>query len=344
MKKEENIITRAIDDGYEATKFDSKGSPSLFPSFVTAYQPKPKEDFTDTGKLKYLAVEVDGERYLVGDYATKLDPDIRWDSADHKHSSANFPILYKTALGLMCSGTEEVVDLLMMNLPIKFDTPERRFDLMSMATGTHRVGISTDGTYFVHKTITVENVDIKKQPFGSLCDVILDNEGEIVNMELAKGFNVLVDIGSRTLNILTVDGLEEQPALCLQNNLGLFKSYIQIGRYLEEELNATIPEGKLPGVIQERAIRGRDISPLMNRVFENHANNIIATLNTVLMNSFAFTDNIVYVGGGSVALKPYLEGKIPGVNTIFLDRYSNVRGLKKYGLRQAKRNIRRGGK
>lgn len=342
MKKfEETVNVKALDDGYGDTKYDSKGTPAHIPSFVTPFQPKPAEDFAGSSKLKYVAAEIDGNRYVVGDYATKLDPDIRWDATDHKHNTVNFPILFKTALGLMSSGNEEVIDLLMMNLPLKFDTPDRRAELVYAVKGTHRVKVSTDGIYFVDKIITVEDVEIKKQAFGSLCDAMLDDEGEITNMQLARGFNVVVDIGSRTLNILTVDALEEQPALSTQDNQGMFKSYLAIGNRLEQELNAHIPDGKLPSIIKAREIKGRNITTLIDVAFENHASNIVGTLNKVLMNSWAFIDNIIFTGGGAEILKPYLDGKLLNVNTMYLGRYSNVRGLRKYGLRLAKKNIKR---
>jgi len=340
-KQDENVNVKALDDGYGDTKYDKNGTPEHIPSFVTSFKPKPKDDFSSDSKLKYIAVEIDGERYVVGDYAMKLDPDIRWNAADHKHSTANFDILLKTSLGLMSSGHGEVIDLLMMNLPLKFDTPERRFDLMRAAGGPHEVGISFDGINFVKKNINVEDVDIKKQGFGSLCDIMLDDVGEISDRELAKGFNVIVDIGSRTLNILTVDALEEQQALSTQDNQGMFKSYLQIGRFLEDELGTTIPDGKLPGIIRAREIRGRDISQVIDRAYEIHANNIVSTLNTVLLDSWAFVNNVIFTGGGAEVLAPHLAGKIDRANVLTLGRYSNVRGLRKYGLRSARRNIKR---
>lgn len=338
MKKfEEHINTKAVDDGYGDTKFNGNGTPSHIPSFVTPFQPKPSEEFAGASRLNYVAVEIDGDRYTVGDYATKLDPDIRWDAADHKHNTPNFPILFKSALGLMCTGNEELIDLLMMNLPLNFDTPERRAELMYAVKGTHHFKISTDGVYFVDKVITIGEVDIKKQAFGSLCDAMLDNEGEIVDASLARGFNVVVDIGSRTLNILTIDALEEQSSLSKQDNQGMFKSYIQIGKRLEQDLNAPIPDGKLPTIIKNREIRNRNISTLVDAVFDNHAANIISTLNKVLMNSWAFVNNVIFTGGGAEVLKPYLENQLQGVNTIYLGRYSNVNGLRKYGIRKARK-------
>lgn len=340
MKKAENLVVKGYDDGYGDSKYSSNGVTEHIPSFVTSFKPKPKEDFGKDNKLKYIAVEVDEERYVVGDYAVKLDPSIRWNAADHKHSTNNSNILLKTVLGLMCTGNQEVVNLLMMNLPLKFDTPERRFDLIQQVVGTHEVKLSTDGTHFFEKVINVEDVNIKKQPFGSLCDIILDDAGDITDMTMAKGFNVLVDIGSRTLNILTVDALEEQEELSLQNNLGMFKSYLQIGRTLEEKLGSAIPSGKLPSIIHSGSIKGMDISPILDRTYRAHADDIISTLHTLLLDSWSFVSAIVFTGGGSTLLRPYLEGQIKGVNTRFLDRYANVNGLRKYGIRQSKKAAR----
>lgn len=337
----------AIDDGYGDVKFDSRGVPSLIPAFVTTFKERPEKDsfLHSNSQLQYIASEVEGKRYVVGDYAVKLDPGIQWVGSENKHSDKRFPILLKTTLGLMSENNKEVIDTLMMNLPIEYDTPERRYQLESIARGIHEVGISYDGKNFTYKTITVEDVDIKKQPFGSLCEVILDKNGEIAEPEIAKGFNVIVDIGARTLNILTLEALEEQPELTKQSNDGMYQAYIQIGRYLEKELGTTIPDGKLPQIIREREIKNKDITQLIQQVYEHHANTIIAILDTMLINSWGFVTTVIFTGGGSDkgVLRPYLERafNVKGVNTIFLDRYANVKGLRKYGIRQAQRNTKR---
>lgn len=340
----ETFNVKALDDGYGDVKYDSRGVPALIPSFVTSFKQKPKDSFSDSAKsnLQYIASIVDDRKYVVGDYSMKLDPNIRWIGGENKHADSRFPVLLKTTLGLMSSGSREVIDTLMMNLPIKYDTPERRKLLKQLSEGTHEVSISTDGVNFTHKVITVESVDIKKQPFGSVCDVILDNDGEITQPELAKGFNVVVDIGARTLNILTLEALEEQPELTMQSNDGMFTAYTQVGNYLEEELDVLIPDGKLPQIINSKELKGRDLSPLINQVYDNHTNTINTILDKVLINSWAFVNNIIFTGGGATLLRPYLEAQsFRGVNTLFLDRFANVRGLRKYGLRQARRNIKR---
>jgi len=328
----------AVDDGFGDVKCDNNGHPFLIPSFVTNFKEKPSTEFVVEGKqLEYIACEIDGKKYVVGDYATKLDPDIEWTGGENKHNDNKFPIIMKTVLGLMSKGTNETIYTLMMNLPIKNDTPERREQLTQLVKGTHEMKISYDGINWIERTVTVEDVCIKKQPFGSLCDLMLDNNGEIVDHNIAKGFNVLADIGARTLNVLTLDSLEEQPELTTHTNMGMFSSYLQIGKYLENQLGATIPDGKLPMIIKNKEIKGMDITPVINQAYENHANTILNTLDRILINSWAFVDTIIFTGGGSELLKQYLSERFAnrGVKVLFLDRYANVRGLRKYGARMA---------
>ncbi|MCB5369053.1 hypothetical protein [Collinsella aerofaciens] len=78
----------------------------------------------------------------------------------------------------------------------------------------------------------------------------------------------------------------------------------------------------------------------LDRVYEDHANKILNVLDKLLINSWAFVNTIIFTGGGAQILKPYLEKRL-SANSLFLNRFSNVRGLRKYGIRQAKRHIKR---
>lgn len=338
----ENWNVKALDDGYGDFKFDSNGKPELIPAFATTFRKKSEDTMLSNSpqQMKYVASEVNGHRYVVGDYAMKLDPNIRWTGGENKHADHMFPILFKTVLGMMTSGIREVVDILVMNLPIKYDTEERRVALTNIAKGTHEVAISYDGVNFQRRIISVEEVVVKKQPFGSLCDLMLNGNGEVEDVGIAKGFNVIVDIGARTLNVLTVNALDVVPELTTQTSDGMYTSYLQVGNYLENTFGGLIPDGKLPLIIREKSLKGRDLTPLIDRVYENQANTIINTLDKLFINSWNFVDNVIFTGGGAEILKPYFNGRLQGVNTIYLDRYANVRGLRKYGLKLSKKKTK----
>lgn len=330
---------QALDDGYGDVKYLSNGKGVLLPSFVTPFKPKPEDLFSKgSDHSSYISSEIDGMRYTIGEYASKLDPSIKWIGGENKHVDSRFPVLFKTVLGLMTPNPVENIDLLVMNLPIKYDTPERRDFLESVAVDTHKVAISYDGIEFSHKKVSVNKLIVKKQPFGSLCDLILDDCGDIQDYDLAKGFNVIIDIGARTLNILTVEGLEEQPHLTIQTNDGMFEAYRQVADYLENALGTIIPEGKLPQIIRSRTVKDMDLTPLIDYAFQNLANNILSILDRVLINSWGFVTSIIFTGGGTELLKTYLEERMKNKNIriITMNRYSNVKGLGKFGRRCAK--------
>lgn len=337
-----NFNVQAIDDGYGDVKYIQNGSGILIPSFVTPFKPRPEDLFSKgVDNSSYIACEVDGIKYTIGDYASKLDPSIKWIGGENKHTDNRFPILLKTTLGLITSNQIEDIDLLVMNLPIKYDTPDRRNTLKSIVVDSHNVSISHNGRVFNEKTINVHDILIRKQPFGSLCDIILDDFGDIMNYDLAKGFNVIVDIGARTMNILTVEGLEEQPHLTNQTNDGMFEAYNQVSLYLEDKLNTIIPEGKLPQIIRSKTVKGLDLSPLIDYAYQNLANNAISVLDRILVNSWGFVTSVIFTGGGSELLRNHLEKGMQGRNIplIFLDRFANVRGLNKFGKRYANNSI-----
>lgn len=330
-----NWVVEALDDGYGDFKYNSTGKPDLIPSFVSTFKEK-SEEYVNK-ELKYVASEINGYKYVVGDYAIKLDSNIRWTGGENKHNDKNFPILFKTCLGLMSQTNRKEVDILLMNLPIKYYTDDRIKLLTRITKGTHEVAISFDGKNFNRKVITIHDVVIKRQPFGSLCELMLNGNGDIEDYELAKGFNVLVDIGARTLNIMTLNSLDMVPELTTHTSDGMYSSYLQVGRYLENEFGGLIPDGKLPLIMKEKQLRGRDLTSLIDQVYENQANIIINTLDKLLINSWNFVDNVIFTGGGAEILKTYFDKDLYGVNKLFLDRYANVKGLRKYGIRLAKK-------
>lgn len=334
----------SLDDGFGDFKFDKLGEPGLIPSFITEFQKKPERALDDgiQKQPKYLASRIGDRDWLVGEFAQRLDENIDWIGGENKHSDLRFPALLKTILGNMCSGSDETVDVLMMNLPIKQDTPEKRKELIDMVEGTHEVSISTDGQNFVRKIVTVEKVIVKKQAFGSVCALMLDGHGEIENKELAKGFNVVVDIGARTVNFLTLDALEEKPELTFQTNNGMFQAYTHVGSILENELGVPLPDGKLPLIIQKGEHKGNDITGAIDFAYANHANRIISILEKRFINSWGFVQNVIFTGGGSELMKKHIINSFKRpVNTVFLDRFANVRGLRQFGLRWANKNIKR---
>lgn len=325
----------SIDDGYADTKYATENIVTLTPSFCTNWRPLQNNEFDKQSDSKnYLSVEFQGNKYLVGQSAVDYDSNISWVGGENKHKDKLFPILFNTCLGLMSEEEFTTVDTLVMGLPVNCDTKERREFLQYLVKGDHEIKLSFNDEKYQHRQITIRNLIIRKQPFGSLCDVILNDEGGLVEKEVARQFNVVADIGARTFNIYTSDALETVPDLTTHTNNGMYTAYQLVGQFIEQKLNILIPDGKLPTIVRNQKIKNIDLSPVINRSYEYLANEIKRVLDKLLINSWAFVDRIIFTGGGAEVLKPYLSQMFLDKNILFLDRYSTVRGLRKYGLRK----------
>ena len=325
----------AFDDGYGDNKLNPYGDPFLIPSFITSFKSRPDNEFKTNSNLTYYASSIDGKDYTFGDYASVLDSNPQWVGGENKHSDKRFPLLFKSCLGLMTTKETDNIHKLVMGLPVNSNTDERVNLLKSIVEGKHEMELSLDGEMFFPRNIYVEELIVKPQPFGSLCDVILDDQGQISNKQLAKGFNVIVDVGARTCNVLCVDSLQQIDELTTHSNEGMYTAYFEVSRHLYKELGVNIPDGKLPSVIKAQEINGYDLSPIIQLANENLAYNIKNMVEKMYINSWGFVSSIVFTGGGAEVLKPHLQKMFANRPTLFLDRFSTVRGLRKYGIRKA---------
>jgi plasmid segregation protein ParM len=286
---------------------------------------------------KYISYKGAEGEYIVGESALKQSMDINWYGGDDKHSDISFPIMLRTFLGLMAEQDSSVLDLLVMGLPCDKDTEARQNLLQRLVVNHHKVELGLANGVKLNRDIHVKNLIVKKQPFGSFCDILLDDNGDVVDKELANGFVVVVDIGSRTLNIYTINKMEEVDELTDTTNNGMYTSYMRVGKYIKKNAGFNVPTGKLPLVVRDGEFEKYDLTPIIEKSHERLAYEIKTVLDTMFVNAYGYVSHIVFTGGGSEVLKQYLKALFHKHTTIFLDRYATARGLRKYGLFKAKK-------
>jgi len=332
------ICVWCLDDGYGDNKMFNGRQEFLIPSYATPWRQKMKSDIKDDNPapLSYLGVEVDGVRYLVGQGALEQDVSIHWAGGENKHIDKIFPVLLKTCLAVLADGiSRPVVEPLVMGLPVKADEQEDRHRLLQeLVVGVHEVSLNMNGEWTPKKKIHVKELVAKKQPFLSFCDVVLDKHGRIKDETVAGQFNTIIDIGSRTLNIYTVDALDPITDLCDTTTQGIYTAYEMVADFIEEQFRFRIPTGKMPNFIRRKTIKGMDLTPVIERAYSVLANEIVRVVHTKFVDSWAYVDRIFITGGGSELLRKYLEDAFP-VTPQFLGRFATARGGWKYGIRHA---------
>ena len=330
----------AFDDGYGDNKLFNGVNDILIPSHCTTWIKPMKGEEMGEGRvidpLSHIGIEIEGieGKFLVGRGALEQDTSLNWTGGSNKHKDSNFPIIAKACLGVLAgSRPNVVVEPIVMGLPVKEDESEDRHALLKdIIVGTHKMIIHfADGRRMI-KEITVKELVTKKQPFGTFCDLILDRRGEIIDAEMARGFNVIVDIGTRTLNIYTLDALTPITELSDTFNQGVHTAYDLVNEFINERLGFKVPTGKIAGTVQKGEIRGIDLTKARERSYQVLANEVFKIVDTMMVNSWVYVDNLIITGGGAELLRNYLANMFP-VKPKFMNRFSTARGFWKYGIR-----------
>lgn len=343
----ENFNIYAIDDGYGDWKGTNGKKIIRIPNVYADFKPIPSNDFKNEHSIdkdeysdplySYISYTGDEGSFVIGETALKQSMDINWYGGEEKHKDIGFPIILKTFLGLLSDSESSVLDLLVMGLPCDRDTKNRHIELENIVLNHHKMNLVLSDGFSLNKDIHVNNLIVKKQPFGSFCDLLLDDYGDVYNKELANGFVVVVDIGSRTLNIYTINKMEEMNDLITTTNNGMYTSYFRVRDFVKNKIGFNIPTGKLPLVIKEGEFQGYDLREVIEKSHLRLANDIKTVLDTMFVNSYGYISHILFTGGGSEVLKEHLSNLFYKYNIIFLDRYATARGLRKYGLFRAKK-------
>lgn len=337
-----HVTTWALDDGYGDVKGCNGLNTLLVPAFVTKHRPLQVGDFgTDkVDPYSHITVEIDGIKHLIGRGALEQGTTLSWTGGENKHIDINFPTLLFGSLAMM-AGEHKNITLapLVMGLPVKASESEERHNLLKkLVLGKRNVAVELAEGTRKEVNFTVKELLCKKQPFGSFCDVLLDKSGNIANKKLAKQFVVVVDIGSRTLNLYTLDNLTAIYDLCDTTNDGVYSAHDMVENFIKDKLKQSVPDGRLPYIINRGSIKGIDLKPVMKASYMALANTIINKIETMLVNSWVMVDTIIFTGGGSVLMKEQLQKAFSDKNPIFLDRYATARGFYKYGVRHAKKS------
>ncbi|UCD33952.1 MAG: ParM/StbA family protein [Desulfobacterales bacterium] len=286
--------------------------------------------FTDN-----LHVTIGDQSFFIGDFAEQQSSVRQFTLYQERLLTEFAKILALTAAG---SINEKYVPInVVSGLPIGY-LKQYHQQFSKILIGHHEVIYhQADGSKVTRK-ININNVRMMPQPLGSIFNLLMDDEGKIVNKELAKQKVGVVDIGFRTTDFSIFDRLRYIERGSTTTDTGIAKSFGVISKKLREESGVSIEVFRLykavgAGVIK---IRGKDynFAKLRDQVFSNAAGIISNDIERLWADDWDI-DTIVLTGGGSMELARYLKPLITG-NVIPLDnkidaRLNNVQGYFKYG-------------
>lgn len=290
-------------------------------------------DSDEAKKLQNMSLQsLDrGEVYAIGDMALKNSAIRNHNTTDDKYLSDESEILIETALSLNGGNSAVTEANVILALPLHkleiVSEIERRF---KGKTFNSKIGFF--GHYdYVKKTI-ISDIKVIGQPYGTLFNLILDSNGNIVNKDLAKSGLAIFDIGYKTNDGIVFRNLEPISRLKIASKNGMYVAYEEIRREISKKFNGLdLRLFDIPQIIKSGTIRGVDIENIIDEAFYNLSYNIILEVKNSWEGAWEI-DNIVFTGGGSELLQPYLS---QAFEAIFPQspRISNAEGLLKYANR-----------
>jgi PRTRC genetic system protein D len=208
-------------------------------------------------------------------------------------------------------------------------------DLVAHIRGTHRVK-RLGGTW---QTITVRNIEVLPQPFGTLLAQVLDEHGTIVNTELANRKVAIIDIGGNTTGYLAVDELHEIPFQTTSIDRGCWEALALTA----QEINRRFPglEIEDPEVLQLVKAHQTidyydkidiDVSHIVTAALQPLAAAVIGHA-TTLWNSGAEFRRILVTGGGAHLIGDHIKGQFPHATIVHDPALANARGYYNFAKR-----------
>lgn len=292
----------SVDIGSVDVKAHSSTATVTFPSIVAPEQGGIR--FEGLGS-DYFTIELNGERLALGRTAYSLG---HIQISDMGRARVQGDTYRRLAAGAFASvlGRSTPISLI-ASLPIRFYMGKTE-DLKESLAGDYRIEYEGRSLRF---KLDYDDVHIIPEGFGSLCSLILNPMGQVINGELADMRVGIVDIGGRTTDMLMFDSLELQPALSTgMNKSGLSIIWQVLDNQIEEYYGRSLTLIELDEALHTGYFRNGpdriDIRSEITVAAETLASSIIASINSLWDDGNA-VEQIVLTGGGAPFIAPFMS-------------------------------------
>lgn len=232
-------------------------------------------------------VTIDGQAYFVGALAEESFS--RREMATESKVTPETAVLFLTALALAGGGDVTT------GLPVAHHSPEGKAAFERLLWGKHQVIVN--GTASI---VNVERLVIVPEGAASFWGMVLNDEGKIIRPDLTSKRVRVLDLGSRTVNYVTLVN----------------------GKYLDRE-SGTLGYGCLE----------------LDHVGDQHfTRRVIGDLAKAL-SDLRPTDHFLLTGGGATRLGGYFRRDYPNSETVPDPLFANAIGYRKLGVVHAKRQV-----
>ena len=327
-----------VDIGYGYTKVVARERQITFPSVVgKAERIRYENDLGaashmgDGPQMAYITEEGD---HFVGELAL-LQSRVQWTLLDRSRvEDPSARLLFLAGLSQLVEGQRGTQSFrIVTGLPVKWYADREK--VVDQWAGKH-VLRSVNGSQAVHR-LSVSDLCVVPQPFGSLFDVLLDSQGQIVEQELARGRLGVIDVGTYTTDYVLVDGLRYIERGSGTISTAMSTAYQLIGRSLLDSYGLDLRMHEVDRVVRQGRVtlfgEDRAIDWLVDPVLDAVSAEILAHAGT-LWGDGRDLKTILVTGGGAMALGGRIRDRYGHARVAPDAALANVKGFLKYGCRR----------
>lgn len=289
----------------------------------------------DSTPEEHLHIEVDGNGYFVGELAERQSKNRSFTLDQQEFVTGFTKVLALTALATMVEPEDPIK--LVAGLPIS-QYQKFKDQLASALTGDHKVAMIDRSGERHDNVVSISEVRVVPQPFGSLLTQMLGDRGEVVNPRFLTEKIGIVDVGFRTTDYMIADRTRFSQRGSGTAEAGISSAFSVVSEKLKEESEINVELYRLFEAVDRGFIRIRgkkfDLSKLSEGAFGHLATAIANEANRIWADDWDMDAILLTGGGGAVLgshLKPIVVGKVIPVEAGQDSRLSNVEGFCKYG-------------
>lgn len=313
-----------IDIGYGYVKATRGHGVVVFPSQAGPAARRHESGINVRSLDYHLLKPVD---YFVGQLAVQQMAGGTDRAADWVGTEAYAALVY-TALAAVTS-TFSTSYTIVTGLPINH--LHRAEDLRDLVNRRHQVQLNGGDTV---KTVDVDAVRVIAQGIGALLSTVISDGGIVTDAEQVKrGRGAILDIGSQTTGLVSVEGIHEVAAETASVSVGTWDIETAVRRHLGELLpgwGEKVGAHELMAWILERRAYDRneaiDISGIVGNALDQAARRVLGQA-SALWGDGRHLRRVIVCGGGAPLFFDHIRQRYPHAELIDGDpRFANVIG------------------
>jgi hypothetical protein len=325
----------AFDGGYNAIKaLATNGRNSFFPSVIG--EPVMGSGYGGIAPLSHtMSIEMDGGKtWLAGETALSESNYTSGRRDPGWVLSEPYRVLLCMALSDLHRSTTNTK--MVTGLPIQ-DYERYAKQVQDTLSGRHTFR-RNGGNW---QTVTIDDVMVVTQPYGSLLDWVMADNGAVITSRVSTGTVGIVDIGGNTLNLLVTDAINEISKWTAGDGLGMLKALKAIAQDLRQVCPGFNPKAREVSqwlasgyYVYENA--DHDITPIAQPRLEPVIQAILNRMADV-WDEPGRLGSVLLTGGGSMAIGRELKKRMSRIfpNVVIAENahMANVRGYLKLARR-----------